>query len=208
MQRRTVLTGIAALSVTSSVTALVALDKGYKANGGALLLPEGQPLRELPRLENQSTEAGVFRANLAAEPALVRFADGVDTPMLLYNGGNPVIEAQEGERIEIGFTNGIPDQPTTVHWHGMAAPADQDGIPMDPVAPGGERLYAFDLPEGSAAPYWFHPHPHGHTAEQVYRGLAGVFLETRERPDPCRVWRHDPDVDRPPERPTGPRRTS
>lgn len=47
---------------------------------------------------------------------------------------------------------------------------------MDPVASGGERIYAFDLPERSAASYWSHPHPHGLTAEQVYRGLAGIFL--------------------------------
>jgi len=58
----------------------------------------------------------------------------------------------------------------------MPVPADQDGNPMDPVATGSERTYAFDLPEGSAGSYWYHPHPHGKTAEQVYRGLAGAFL--------------------------------
>ncbi|MBB4237933.1 multicopper oxidase family protein [Rhizobium esperanzae] len=198
MHRRTFLTGIAGLAVTSSVTALVAIEKSNSAGNmnmaamnmggmdmgdagspgaeGIPVLPEGQPLRELPRLANQSDEAGLFRTSLAAEPATLRFAEGLDTPVLLYNGGNPVIEAREGDRIEIDFRNGIPDQPTTVHWHGMPVPADQDGNPMVPVAAGASQRYAFDLPQGSAAPYWFHPHPHGHTAEQVYRGLAGIFL--------------------------------
>lgn len=77
--------------------------------------------------------------------------------MLAYNGTSPVIEAHEGDRIEIAFANEIPNEPTTVHWHGMPVPANQDGNPADPVASGGERTYTFDLPEGSAASYWFHP---------------------------------------------------
>jgi bilirubin oxidase len=88
----------------------------------------------------------------------------------------PLIEVSEGDRVEIAFENDIPGEESTIHWHGMTVPSDQDGNPMDPVASGASRSYVFDLPEGSAAPYWYHPHPHGHTAEQVYRGLAGVFI--------------------------------
>ncbi|TIX34474.1 MAG: multicopper oxidase family protein, partial [Mesorhizobium sp.] len=66
---------------------------------------------------------------------------------------------------------------------GMPVPADQDGNPMDPVAAGTERVYAFELPEGSAGSYWYHPHPHGTTAEQVYRGLAGAFV-VKAKADP------------------------
>ncbi|MGP2492874.1 multicopper oxidase family protein [Mesorhizobium sp. PUT5] len=147
------------------------------------ILSEGRPLKDLPRLPNQSAVPGVFKAKLAAEPGVVRFAEGLDTPALLYNGTNPVIEASEGDKVEISFSNGIPGEPTTIHWHGMPVPADQDGNPSDPVASGGERIYAFDLPEGSAASYWFHPHPHSLTAEQVYRGLAGIFL-VKPKDDP------------------------
>lgn len=150
-----------------------------------LALKEGEPLRELPRLANQSTEPGRFRASLSAGPAKVRFAEGVDTPVLAYNGTSPgaLIEAFEGDRVEIDFENAIPGEETTVHWHGMPVPADQDGNPMDPVVSGARRLYAFDLPSDSAGPYWYHPHPHGRTAEQVYRGLAGVFL-VKPKTDP------------------------
>jgi bilirubin oxidase len=34
-----------------------------------------------------------------------------------------------------------------------------------------------------ALPIWYHPHPHGTTHEQVYKGLAGVFI-VRSRTDP------------------------
>ena len=151
----------------------------------SLILREGEALRELPRLANQAADAGLFRAKLTAAPATVRFAEGVETQVLAYNGitPGPLIEAFEGDRIEIDFANDIPGEDSTIHWHGMPVPADQDGNPMDPVTPGTNRRYAFDLPAGSAASYWFHPHPHGKTAEQVYRGLAGIFL-VKPKADP------------------------
>ncbi|MDD2476195.1 MAG: multicopper oxidase domain-containing protein [Dysgonamonadaceae bacterium] len=31
--------------------------------------------------------------------------------------------------------------------------------------------------------YWFHPHPHGQTGPQVYKGLAGLFIVEDERSD-------------------------
>ncbi len=192
MHRRRFLTGLAGLAISGPAAAQMMHDMRHigangahdmPMSGGKPVLPEGWPLRELPRLMNEAGEAGLFKARLAAEPGSVRFAEGLDTSALLYNGGNPVIEAHEGDRVEISFRNGIPDEPTTVHWHGMPVPADQDGSPMEPVASGSERLYAFDLPLGSAASYWFHPHPHGFTAAQVYRGLAGVFL-VKPKDDP------------------------
>ncbi len=67
-------------------------------------------------------------------------------------------------------------QPSTIHWHGMPVPAEQDGNPHAPVLPGQQRTYRFELVAGSAASYWYHPHPHGHTAQQAYMGLAGVFV--------------------------------
>jgi FtsP/CotA-like multicopper oxidase with cupredoxin domain len=185
MHRRTFLASLTGLVVAGPATAQMKRDMGsmgghgnhnMPAAGTNPVLPEGQPLKELPRLSNQSAVPGVFKAKLAAEPGVVRFAEGLDTPVLLYNGSNPVIEASEGDKVEISFNNGIPGEPTTIHWHGMPVPADQDGNPNDSVASGDERIYAFDLPEDSAASYWFHPHPHGLTAEQVYRGLAGIFL--------------------------------
>ena len=45
------------------------------------------------------------------------------------------------------------------------------------------RLYEFTLPVGSAGTYWYHPHPHELTAEQVFRGMAGLFI-VRSRTDP------------------------
>ncbi|NUS21204.1 MAG: multicopper oxidase domain-containing protein, partial [Mesorhizobium sp.] len=159
-------------------------DMGAMAQAPAAL-PEGEALRELPLLANEAGRPGLFKARLTAEPATARFTADQDTPILAYNGTSPgpLIEAYEGDRVEITFANRIAGEASTIHWHGMPVPADQDGNPMDPVAPGADRVYAFDLPEGSAGTYWYHPHPHGRTAEQVYRGLAGAFV-VKAKADP------------------------
>jgi len=149
----------------------------------AAMTPAVSAWRMLPLLQNTAS-AGYFTATLTAAPAIANFAQGIGTQIFAYNGGTPgpVIEAYEGDLVRIAFNNNL-GQDTTVHWHGLLIPADQDGNPMDPVATGTARDYAFSLPAGSAGTYWYHPHPHGTTPEQVYRGLAGAFI-VRSRTDP------------------------
>ena len=74
-----------------------------------------------------------------------------------------------------GRHNRLP-QPSTIHWHGLPVPPDQDGNPSKPVAPGAQHVYRFTLPQGSAGTYWYHPHPHMMSAGLVYRGLAGPII--------------------------------
>lgn len=149
-------------------------------------LPAGAALRELVKLANVSGQAGLFRATLSAAPLTVPLLAGAPTEFWAYNASlpGPLIEVMEGDTVEINFENRLP-QATTVHWHGLPVPAEQDGNPHDPVAPGDKRLYRFTLPLGSAGTYWYHPHPHGSTPEQVYRGLAGVFI-VRAKADPLK----------------------
>jgi bilirubin oxidase len=141
-------------------------------------LTEGQPLRALPRLANRSSTAGVFEGTLVAAPTEIEVAPGRRATFWAYNGAvpGPLIEASAGDRVRIAFTNQLPAQESTIHWHGMPVPASEDGSPLDPVAPGDTRVYEFTLPADSAASYWYHPHPHRVTHEQVFRGLAGVFI--------------------------------
>ena len=47
------------------------------AHVAGFLLPEGAPLRELPRLANRATDGGRFEAQLTAGPAKARFANGL-----------------------------------------------------------------------------------------------------------------------------------
>ena len=100
------------------------------------------------------------------------------TPMYRYNGTQlpPVIRAKRGDEMFLTLVNELADL-STIHWHGFKVPGPEDGGPTEPVSPNATRTYNFTLDQ-PAASLWFHPHPHGKTAEQVYRGLAGVFMLT------------------------------
>jgi bilirubin oxidase len=126
----------------------------------------------------------VFEATLTAQRAAKSMLGAATTEFWTYNGlvPGPMIEVFEGDTVRILLDNRL-SQETTVHWHGLPVPPDQDGSPMDPIAPGARRLYEFTLPVGSAGTYWYHPHPHKFTAEQVFRGMAGLLI-VRSRTDP------------------------
>ncbi|MFL6564192.1 MAG: multicopper oxidase family protein [Burkholderiales bacterium] len=88
----------------------------------------------------------------------------------------PILVARRGERFDALIENALP-QPTTIHFHGLTLPQAQDGAGFDPIAPGGRKRVRFEVHNRSGL-YWFHPHPHGFTAEQVYAGLAGLLVVT------------------------------
>jgi FtsP/CotA-like multicopper oxidase with cupredoxin domain len=93
-----------------------------------------------------------------------------------YNGAylGPTLRATRGEKVKVNIHNRLVED-TTVHWHGMHLPARMDGGPGDPIASGDtwSPSWTVDQP---AATLWYHPHPHGATEEQVYKGLAGMFI--------------------------------
>ncbi|MDQ7048018.1 MAG: multicopper oxidase domain-containing protein [Enterobacterales bacterium] len=103
------------------------------------------------------------------------------TPMMRYNGLQlpPVIAATRGDQISVTVNNNLTtsSEETTVHWHGFKIPGVEDGGPDFPIAPSNSRTYQFTMSQ-PAAPIWFHPHAHGTTATQVYKGLAGAFILT------------------------------
>jgi len=152
----------------------------------ALVLPRDEVLQPIAKLENQSHQQNLFKADVIAAPAEMEFVAGKKTTVWAYNNRLPgsLIEVNEGDSVEITFINKLP-QPSTIHWHGLPIPPEQDGNPMDPVLPGQSHTYRFTLPEGSAGTYWYHPHPHEYTAEQVYRGLAAPFI-VRAKNDPLK----------------------
>lgn len=63
-----------------------------------------------------------------------------------------------GRRFRVRVDN-LLDAPTLIHWHGMAPPWRQDGVPGisgPPIAPGGSAEYDFPLRFGGT--FWMHSH--------------------------------------------------
>jgi FtsP/CotA-like multicopper oxidase with cupredoxin domain len=146
--------------------------------------PTGLQLRRLEVLKNTSPVADEFEGTLVAAPYFASLVPGRTTALWGYNNAfpGPLIEWREGQRVTIDFANKLGID-TTVHWHGLAVPSDQDGSPMNPVGPGADRVYTFEIPMGSAGTYWYHPHAHQTTTLQVGHGLAAPII-VRSADDP------------------------
>lgn len=129
------------------------------------------PLLE-PRIDGQGRKVFDLRLQTGRAELIPGTASktwGVNGPYL-----GPTIRASRGDRVLMKVSNRLPEA-TTLHWHGMHLPARADGGPHQMVPPRTtwKPSWRIDQP---AATLWYHPHPHGATAEHVYRGLSGLFL--------------------------------
>jgi FtsP/CotA-like multicopper oxidase with cupredoxin domain len=135
-------------------------------------------------LRDLSPDPRTVEVRLTAAPARLSLVAGPTTDAYAYNGQvpGPTLDLREGDRVIVHFKNDLP-VPTTVHWHGLHIPASSDGSPFHPVGPGEQHDYVFTLLRGSAGTYWYHPHPHHQTGDQVAKGLYGAIV-VRAADDP------------------------
>ena len=104
-------------------------------------------------------------------------ASGPATNTYAYNTANfwgPTLIMNQGECVQINLTNNLPDM-TTTHWHGFHIPAITDGGPHQPIEPGAVWSPFFKI-RNNAATYWYHPHLHEKTLEQVVMGAGGLII--------------------------------
>ena len=90
------------------------------------------------------------------------------------NGPPPILRLTQGQPAEIAVENALQEV-TTVHWHGLRVPMDQDGVPyltQFPIGVGETCSYRFTPQD--AGTYWYHPHCN--TFEQISRGMAGLLV--------------------------------
>ncbi len=137
-----------------------------------------------PPLINRSTAPNTVEVTLTAAPTRLTLVPGVETDAYAYNGSvpGPTLDLREGDRVIVHVRNELPE-PTTVHWHGLHIPWHADGSPYHPIPPGGQADFEFTIPVGTAGTYWYHPHPHHLTRDQVAKGLFGAII-VRAADDP------------------------
>ena len=139
-----------------------------------------------PRLEGR---VKVFE--LTTEELQWEVAPGQSVKAWAYNGQvpGPQIRVTEGDRVRLVLTNKLPES-TSIHFHGLEVPNDQDGVPyitQPPVKPGDTYTYEFTVPNAGSHMY----HSHHNSAKQVGMGLLGAFVVAPRRANP----RHRADVD-------------
>ncbi|HRH70330.1 MAG TPA: multicopper oxidase domain-containing protein [Flavobacteriales bacterium] len=105
-----------------------------------------------------------------------QFYPGITTNTYGVNGEflGPTLIFHHGDTARLRVINQLPDH-TSMHWHGLQVPGEMDGGPQRMVMPGDtwDVKYAVKNPAGT---FWYHPHPHEMTAEQVNMGLAGMII--------------------------------
>ncbi|QVQ52624.1 multicopper oxidase domain-containing protein [Spiractinospora alimapuensis] len=129
-----------------------------------------------PLADSEVDDDGRRTFALEADIGELQIHPGEATTTWGLNGDylGPTLRATRGETVAISVTNNIGET-TSLHWHGMHLPAAMDGGPHQEIDPGDTwtPTWTIDQP---AATLWYHPHPHGATAQHVYRGAAGLFL--------------------------------
>jgi bilirubin oxidase len=115
--------------------------------------------------------------NLTLDKATKQLKTGAATPTYGYNGNSfwgPTLIMNQGDDVKINVTNNLTDQ-TTVHWHGFHIPAVMDGGPHQIIDAGGKWSPSFKI-KNNAGTYWYHPHLHMKTYEQLAKGAGGFII--------------------------------
>ena len=114
--------------------------------------------------------------NLTLQNGQVEFYNGFNTNTIGYNQAilGPTIFLKKGDEVTLNVTNDLAET-TTVHWHGLHVSAENDGGPHTAIEAGQVWSPSFTVLD-NAATYWYHPHLHEHTEEQVTQGAAGFII--------------------------------
>ena len=157
---------IRSLIVIAFATILVGCGGGSDSSGVAVTTTSPAPVVSEESVVSVALTAGPVNSGIVGQSTNETWG---------YNGTipGPQIEANVGDTVRVTLTNNLPIA-TTLHWHGVELPANQDGstISQRPVEPGGTYTYEFKVLR--AGLFWYHPHIR--TAEAVERGLYGTLL--------------------------------
>lgn len=130
----------------------------------------------IPPLDDGTDVAGVRTYDLSVQSGTTDFGQVAPTATYGVNQSylGPTLRMTTGDAVRMQVSNQLPEA-TTLHWHGMHVPAEMDGGPHQLLAPRETWSPEWQVRQPSGT-LWYHSHPHGQTADQVYRGVAGMIL--------------------------------
>lgn len=125
--------------------------------------------------------------DLAIRKHQIRIADGTGT-VVSVNGTvpAPLLRFREGQEVTINVRNEMPDESTSIHWHGLLVPWDMDGVPG--VSFGGipaRQTFTYRFKLRQSGTYWYH----SHSGAQEQIGLYGPLIIDPLEPEPYKYDR-------------------
>lgn len=102
---------------------------------------------------------------------------GAKTATYGYNGTEfwgPTLIMNKGDFVQMNVTNNLSET-TTTHWHGFHIPAIMDGGPHQMIEPNTTWKPSFEI-KNNAGTYWYHPHLHEKTFQQLTYGAGGLII--------------------------------
>lgn len=162
------LCGVGALGTLAAVGPRI---DGFVTEKAVAPKPMDTPLR-IPEVVT-ATDGRVL---LTVQAGRTAFVGGHTAATKGVNGSylGPVLRIRRGDDVAVDVRNTL-EESTTMHWHGMHVPAEMDGTPHQVIAPGATWRTGWRC-TNQASTLWYHPHPHGRTAQQVWGGIAGMIV--------------------------------
>ncbi len=162
--------------------------------------PNGSPYNDLfiPDLDTGKivghyNNIPIRHYNLSLDTSSVQFLKGPKTTTFSYNEDSintylpsdntinnrlsfwgPTLLMNDKDSVLINIHNKL-DSITTTHWHGFHIPAKMDGGPHQPIDPNTIWSPTF-IVRDPASLYWYHPHLHKTTYEQLSMGAGGMII--------------------------------
>ncbi len=150
------------------------------AAGGVVLAPPVRcgtaptPAKQAPVLRARD---GLLQGELRAGTS-AGWLPGGPGRILTYNGHSPGprLELNPGDSVRLRLINGL-GEPTNLHFHGLhVSPGGHADNIFLSIPPGESLTYSFEIPKNHpGGTFYYHPHRHGTTADQVFAGLGGVI---------------------------------
>ncbi|MEQ1735431.1 MAG: multicopper oxidase family protein [Rhodoglobus sp.] len=132
-----------------------------------------------------ASSGGQLTLDLTAATTTVEI-DGKSVNAVTYNGGlpGPTLRLKAGDTVSLTFANQL-DAPTNLHTHGLVvSPEGNSDNVFVKIDPGATHDYVYKLgPDHPPGVFWYHPHHHGISAEQLFGGLYGAIIVEDEAED-------------------------
>jgi CopA family copper-resistance protein len=120
------------------------------------------------------------RYDLYVSDTTVQYSDH-QAEAIAINGHipGPTLNFTEGDTADI-YVHNLMDEETSIHWHGIILPNEQDGVPYlttAPILPKSTHLYTFPIVQTGT--YWYH----SHAGFEEQMGLFGALILHKKQRD-------------------------